>query len=243
MLISPFSHLKAEWEMSPRHFNGATRVLQSHCWVLLSQTWMRPPPLAHWRRGKSLRGLHSRFIFLFSGAAVFHSRADFKASSASSGVFMILCFAGECKVTRTQLNTYTVMAPGLSFYLTMHTHTHTHILFYLVGSNSWPSDVHSLIVTHTRTETLICLPPGFCSERGLEGNPQHSSKEQQARGKSLSHISHLSTVAEHHFSICNFSGLTVVLFLPFSSKKFCATWFKVASTGTTTWSCQVQTRA
>lgn len=125
MLISPFSHLKAEWEMSPRHFNGATRVLQSHCWVLLSQTWMRPPPPAHWRRWKSLREASALSLF-----SVFYSRDNIKASSASSGVLMTLWFAGECKVSRTLLLILLLWSLDYLFSL-QRTRAHMHFILHM----------------------------------------------------------------------------------------------------------------
>lgn len=96
-------------------------------------------------------------------------------------------------------------------------HTRTHVI-YIGGSYSWPSDVHSLIVTHTRPEIHVRLPPGFCSERGLEGKPQHSSEERQGRGKSLSHISQL---CRDCFFMHNTIAPTLVLFYCSRRKDSC----------------------
>lgn len=40
----------------------------------------------------------------------------------------------------------------------------------------------------TRAEIHFCLLPDSCSERGLEGKPQHSSEENKSRGKAITHI-------------------------------------------------------
>lgn len=76
------------------------------------------------KMGKRLeRSLRSQFSFLFSAAiAVFHSRADLKASSASSGVLMTLCFAGECKLPELKYNPWIIF---LAYDAQAHTHTHT----------------------------------------------------------------------------------------------------------------------
>lgn len=61
----PFLSSRGRIGVNPRHFNGPTKVLQSHCSVLLSQTWMRPPQPPYWKRQKLESPPHLSLFVIF----------------------------------------------------------------------------------------------------------------------------------------------------------------------------------
>lgn len=96
----------------------------------------------------------------------------------------------ECQVTNNPAQHF-CFAPSDDLFSSRCTHARTHArrLFTQEALTVGPAmSIHLLWLTHGQIRTFACHLV-FCSERGLEGKPQHSSEEQQGRGKSLSHIS------------------------------------------------------
>lgn len=116
--------------------------------------------------------------------ASFHWKADVKASPASSDVMKdLLGVSSRQQPCSTLLFCPPTPSDDLFSSRCTHTHARTQVI-YTVGSHSRPGDVHSLAVTHAWKDAHVSFATWFfCSERGLEGKPQHSSEEQQGLGE------------------------------------------------------------
>lgn len=73
-----------------------------------------------------------------------------------------------------------------------HAHTHTYACMHIfIQDIRTVKPAHLLTYCDSRRQTrTFALPPGFCPERGLKGKPQHSSEEQESRGKPITNTTH-----------------------------------------------------
>lgn len=142
-----------------RHFNGLTKVLQSHCSALLSQMWMRPLQPPHPKQRKQTSLIHNVNMQVYQV-----NFPPFSISSVDPSVLLLHSYNGAQFL-------FSSHAHFFFFYL-------PHIyLMYLTCSN-----LHNYSFTVTQRG-----PPAFCSEKGLAGNHNIRAKKYKGKGKTITH--------------------------------------------------------
>lgn len=146
-----------------RHFNGLTKVSQSHCSALLSQMWMRPLQPPHPKQRKQTSLIHNVNMQVYP--SIFHLLA--------SPQWALLCFRSTATTERFCIfltHAFSVNLPHIYF-------------MYLTCSNLHN---HSFTVTQRG-------PPAFCSEKGLERNHNIPTKNTKKKEKLLLTAQHCSS--------------------------------------------------